>query len=218
MGDMIVRAFQPADRTAVRRICHQTGYMGEPAGWYWADEESFADVWSGYYTDREPESASVVEIDGQVAGYLLGCRDTAAAPDPASVIGRHLIGGRHLLFRPGTAGFIWRSLADIAVDAARRRLPRRSFADPRWPAHLHIDLLPQARGRGAGRLLMTRWLDQLRSEGIPGCHLETLAENHKAIAFFEAMGFHRKGKPHVVPGLRSPGGARHHVQLMVQEL
>ena len=112
---------------------------------------------------------------------------------------------------------VW-AVGDIAVDAARRRLPARDTYDPRWPAHLHIDLLPVARGRGAGRLLMQRWLDRLRADGIAGCHLGTLAENTAGIAFFEAMGFRRHGGTPPVPGMRSPTGARHHEQLMVQEL
>ena len=217
-GDLIVRGYEPDDRAAVRRICHLTGYMGDSAERYWRDEESFADAWSGWYTDHEPESIGIVEIEGRVEGYLLGCRDTRRAANPAVVIGKHLIGGQHLLVRRGTAGYIWRSFGDIAIDAARRRLPPATVIDDRWPAHLHIDLMPVARGRGAGRLLMTRWLDSLRAAGVAGCHLETLAENSAGIAFFEAMGFRREGGQPPVPGLRSPSGTRNHLQLMVQPL
>lgn len=217
-SDLIVRGYRPEDRAAIRRICHQTGFIGEPADWYWADEDSFADTWTGWYTDHEPESVGVVEIDGRVEGYLLGCRDTRDAWPPENVVGRHLIGGQHLLVRRGTAGFIWRAFGDIAVDAARRRLPERDPFDPRWPAHLHIDLMPVARGQGAGRRLMTRWLDSLREAGIAGCHLGTIAENTKAIAFFEAMGFRRHGPNNPLPGMRTRSGARMHEQLMVQEL
>lgn len=217
-GELIVRGYRPEDRADVRRICHVTGYMGETAEWYWADEESFADAWTGYYTDKEPESASVVEIDGQVAGYLVGCRDTRKADPPENIIARHLIGGRHLLVRRGTAPFVWRALRDIVVDGFMRRLPERATYDPRWPAHLHIDLLPEARGRGAGRLLMQRWLDQLRRDGIAGCHVGTLAENTSAIAFFQSTGFRPYGTVKPVPGLRSRSGERHHEQVLVQQL
>jgi len=123
---------------------------------------------------------------------------------------------RGLLFRPGTAGFVWRSFADGVVAAARHRLPPSIFLDPRWPAHLHIDLLPSIRGRGVGATLLRAWVDHLQGAAVPGCYLETLGENHRAIAFFEAMGFHRRGRPTSAPGLRSPAGQRHTVQLMVQ--
>ena len=65
---------------------------------------------------------------------------------------------------------------------------------------------------------MRRWLDRLREAGVPGCHLETVAENTGAVAFFESMGFEKRRAPIPAPGLRSPEGHRHHVQLMVRSL
>ena len=99
--------------------------------------------------------------------------------------------------------------------AARRQLPPVNAADPRWPAHLHIDLLAEARGQGAGALLVRGWLDTLRAEGTPGCHLETWAENAGARAFFRTMGFTEHGPETPMPGIRSRTGEHHHSQLMV---
>jgi ribosomal protein S18 acetylase RimI-like enzyme len=217
MGDLHIRPYEPRDRARVRHICFVTGYIGEPVEWQWRDAESFSNIFTGYYTDAEPESALVAEIDGEVRGYLLGCVDSSRACDPATVVGRQIT-GRALPFRPGTARFIWRSVGDVIVDAAHKRLPPASFSDPRWPAHLHIDLLRDARGRGVGAALMRRWLDSLRQAGVPGCHLETMAENTGAVAFFESMGFEKRRQPIPAPGLRSPWGERLHVQLMVQSL
>lgn len=211
-----LRPYRATDRAAVRRICHRTGYMGEPA-WHWRDEESFADVFCGWYTDHEPGSAWVCEVDGGVAGYLLGCEDTARATDPARLF-LGAVARRSLYLRPGTAGFVWRSVGDALVAGARRRLPPSAFLDPRWPAHLHIDLLPEARGSGLGAALVRTWLDALRSRGVPGCHLETLAENTGAVAFFEAMGFVRQAGPYLVPGLRTRRGGRIHLVVMVRDV
>jgi len=215
----LVRPYEPADRAAVRHICFVTGLMGEPVAGQWRDEESFADLFSSYYTDREPESAPVVELDGSVQGYLLGCVDTARSTSAATIAARHVL-RRGIAFRPGTAAVVWRSVGDVASDLARRRITvaQLDFADLRWPAHLHIDLLSGARGRGVGARLVRHWLDRLRSMSVAGCHLQTVAENATAVAFFEAMGFTTEGEPIVVPGLRTPDGGRHHVALMVQRL
>ncbi len=219
MSETTIRPYTARDRAAVRHICYVTGYMGEPVDWQWRDAESFADIFSGYYTDREPESAQVVELDGEVAGYLLGCVDSSRVWNVGAIAGRHIV-RRGIAFRPGTARVVWRTIADAAVDIARGHVTREQleFADPRWPAHLHIDLLEQTRGRGAGRALVTGWLDSLRARAIPGCHLQTMAENTGAVAFFESLGFSRFGEPVLTPGLRTRAGGRLHVQVMVHDL
>jgi len=216
VGEAVIRPYEPGDRDAVRRICFDTGYMGDSVGWTWPDRESFADLFSAWYTDHEPTSALVVDDGGEVVGYLLGCRDSRRMPAPTGPIRRHLL-RRGLAVRPATAPLVWRCALDLALAAARRRMPE-PFLDDRWPAHLHIDLVQEARGHGMGRLLIRRWLDALRAEGVSGCHLETWAENDEGIAFFEAVGFTRHREPVPMPGVRSTRGTRHHTQVMVQSL
>ena len=207
-----VRPYEARDRSEVRAICHATGFMGEPADWYWRDRESFADACSGYYTDCEPESSFVAVHERRVVGYLLGCVDTARAPTMAEVSSR-LVLRRALLLRPGSSGFFWRAL----FDALRNRgAPSGDLRDSRWPSHLHINLLPEARGAGAGAALMRSWLGRLAALGSPGCHLGTFAENRNAIAFFERQGFRHHGPPAPVPGMRNRDGSRMHLQLMIR--
>jgi GNAT superfamily N-acetyltransferase len=87
-----------------------------------------------------------------------------------------------------------------------------------YPSHLHIDLLPEGRGTGAGSALMRAWFDRLAAAGSPGCHLGTLGENANGIAFFEKMGFQRFGPPTLIPGMRTPDGKRLHDQIMVRKM
>lgn len=212
-AEIVVRSYQAHDRGKVREICYRTGYMGEPASWYWRDFQSFADIWTGYYTDREPQSAFVALRSGRIVGYLLGCVDTAQSPSPAAAATCQML-RRFLLIRPGTAGFYWRALGDMLRPA---ELPHGDFRDARWPSHLHIDLLPDGRGVGAGEALMRAWFDRLAAVGSPGCHLATLAENTRAISFFRRVGFRCHGSPTPVPGMRTQDGGRVHQQIMVRE-
>ncbi len=211
VSEIIIRPYAASDRDSIRRICFDTGFMGEPAGFYWRDFPSFADIWTSYYTDKEPESTFVAVRDGRVVGYLTGCVDTARSTSPRDAI-IHQMRARWLL-RPGTAGFFWRSIWDTLRQPS---LPTGEVSDPRWPSHLHIDLLAEARGLGAGRRLMEAWLDRLREVGSPGCHLGTMAENTAGIAFFCRMGFELYGPPELIPGMRTPSSRRVHSQLMVQ--
>jgi ribosomal protein S18 acetylase RimI-like enzyme len=209
----VVRPYAPADRAAVRRIAFDVGFMGEPADWYWGDFESFANIWTGYYTDHEPESAFVAEVDGRVVGFLVGCVDTRRAPSSEAAIRREVI-RRVLFLRPGTARFMWRAVR----DARRQPAPPTELHDPRWPSHLHINLLPGVRRASVGTQLVQAWFARLRAHGSPGCQLTTMAENGRAIAFFERNGFRRFGPPHLLPGMRLRSGDRMHLQVMVADL
>ena len=111
---------------------------------------------------------------------------------------------------------MWRSFADVARDRLHGRPLPEPVHDERWPAHLHIDLLPGIRGRGVGAALLRRWLARLDDAGVAGCHVQTLAENAPAVAAFQSVGFERRGDPVVVPGLRTRRGDRHHVQLLAR--
>ena len=186
--------------------------MGEPATWYWRHQESFAEIWTAYYTDQEPGSLFVAVRDRQIVGFLTGCLDSREAPSPAHAVTRAAV--QHALFlRPGTAGFLWRGLLDTV---SQRGMPSGELVDPRWPSHLHINLAPEARGCGAGRMLMEAWIRRLAEAKSSGCHLGTLLENERAIGFFERMGFERFGEPQLAPGMRTPSGGRHHLQFMVR--
>jgi ribosomal protein S18 acetylase RimI-like enzyme len=215
VGEINIRPYEARDRQSVRRVCYETGFMGDPVDWMWRDRESFGDIFTGYWTDREPENARVAELDGEVVGYLLGCTDSRKVWNVGKLVARHAL-RRGLLLRPGTAGVFRRMFTDGISDAIHKNLPPPTYYDERWPAHLHIDLLPVCRGRNVGATLVGGWLQTLKSHGIPGCHLQTMAQNSKAMAFFERMGFEKLGRPKGAPGFRTKSGERMSVQLMVQ--
>jgi hypothetical protein len=67
-----LRRFQESDREAVRLICCETGFLGQPIDQIYRDRELFADLICNTYLDYEPEWTLVAEADGRVIGYLLG--------------------------------------------------------------------------------------------------------------------------------------------------
>ena len=59
----------------------------------------------------------------------------------------------------------------------------------RWPAHGHIDLLEEARGKGIGSRGMRHLMAKLREAGAPGMHLHVSPNNPGAQAFYRTLGF-----------------------------
>ncbi len=69
---------------------------------------------------------------------------------------------------------------------------RHGGAEPygaEYPAHLHIDLLPEAQGQSWGRKLIQTLVVALREQGVSGLHLVAGADNTGAIAFYPRVGF-----------------------------
>src|SRR5262245_18422820 len=67
----LIRGYRTSDREAVRKLCCHTGFLGEPIDPVYQDQELFADLLTTYSTDHEPESCFLLEVNGEIAGYLL---------------------------------------------------------------------------------------------------------------------------------------------------
>lgn len=59
----------------------------------------------------------------------------------------------------------------------------------KYPAHLHIDILPEYQNQGYGSKLLSALLQELECRGIKGVMLTADADNEGAIRFYERFGF-----------------------------
>lgn len=59
----------------------------------------------------------------------------------------------------------------------------------RFPAHLHMNLLPRAQGHGLGPRLLTLWLEMAGAAGVRSTHVGPNDGNTRAIRFWERMQF-----------------------------
>lgn len=212
-----IRPYESRDRAAVRSICFQTGFLGNPIAEQLNDEPLFADSITSYYTDREPESCFVVETDGKVVAYLLGCLDSRNAWSPEWIGVRHAI-LRLLPLRPGSARFYWRSLIDTVRDAISAPAPRMHPELALYPAHTHFSVLPEARNLPVAPGLFRAFFKYAKERGCVGVHGEVFLENGPAMALHRALGFETAGAAWPAPGFRLPSGQRLHIQLFVRKL
>ena len=204
MPEIAVRPYRPSDRDELLDVVFEAAGEGAPSSDLWGHSASLADVYLKPYLDLEPESAFVATVDDRPAGYLVGCVDDARFPSEEQRM-KEAIRRHRLFLRPRPLAFFARG----AYDGLRLRLRSEPTAgelsDPRWPSHLHVDLMPVVRGTGAAAGLMELWFARVREAGSPGCYLQTSAENHRAVRYFERMGFTRHGDTPVVPGMRFHG-------------
>lgn len=179
-----IRPFQPGDEPALAEICLKTADDGADATGVLDDDAVWAEVFVLPYAARHPDLAFVVETDdGRVAGYVVGAPDTDA-------------------FEEWFAGQWWPRFAERwplpAAETTRQdgvliyAYGRRAGAEPYsqgFPAHLHIDLLPELQGQGWGRRLIETLAAALRERGVTGLHLVASSGNAGALAFYPRLGF-----------------------------
>lgn len=202
-----IRTFADGDRAELRALFERAG-EGAPTESLWGHLESEAAIYLYPYMELEPESLFLAFVDGRMAGYLTGSLGGPEFPGEDERYAK-VIKEYRLFLKRRPAAFFVRGLVDYAVATVRRRPVSGDFRDDRWPAHLHINVAPEARGTGAAAGLMNGWFERLREAGSPGCHLQTLVENTRAVRFFTRMGFVPHGPSPLVPGLRYRGAPVH---------
>ncbi len=161
--------------------------MGRPIDPIFRDRDAFADFFTRYYTDLEPENA-LVALDGEtVVGYLLGALDynrcdrrrwwlllSRTAPKVAL---------RILTFRYNKPSL--KFLAWFLFRAARET--PKSIPDA---AHFHVNLLEKYRTGVAGRRLIFQFVNRLANLGHKGVYGQIqVYESRRAEKAFNRYGF-----------------------------
>ena len=177
-----IRPYRSGDRDAVYEICLKTGKSGEDATGWLDNDDVLPDIYALPYVDLAPETAFVVDVDGRAHGYILGVADTAAFVERLRTQWLPGFEAKYPLTGDDTP-------TQRFVRDARR--PERMLIPELddYPAHLHIDLLPDLQGQGFGRMLVRTLTTELRSRGVPGVWLEYGADNVNAGAFYRRLGF-----------------------------
>jgi len=159
----IIRPYSPADREAVRHICCETGFSGDPIDPLFSDRDVFADFFTRYYTDWEPESSFVTETENGVAGYLLGCLRFRYH----SLVNTGLLAG---VIAPKTAMRLLLGRYDAQSRAFLTWCCFKGWKEtPKAPAdagHFHFNLLPEYRNTGAGRRMLLEFEKIAAQRGV----------------------------------------------------
>lgn len=194
-GAVGVRPVEPSDIDALYDICIRTADGGADARAQYRSDTLVGDRFAVPYAEREPGHCFVLDDGtGTAVGYIVGTADTE--------------------------GFVrWYRDEWIPRTAQRRPVPPDPpvtpddvmlalHHHPEWmlvpelsgyPAHLHIDLLPDWQGKGWGRELMHRFLNSLREAGVASVHLSMIKTNTNARRFYDRLGFTEIAVPDADP-------------------
>jgi len=182
--DFIIRKLNSSDREVVRHLCCETGFLGNPIDPVFEDRELFADYLTRYYTDEEFESTFVLEVAGEVRGYLMGCRDH----DRQHRFDRRknpqlLLKGLCRYFKYNAAS---KKFARWILTKGWRETP----SAPEGIPHFHINLLADARRVDTTRGLIDSYLQYLRDCGEKQVFGQmTTFESRRTTRMFERYGF-----------------------------
>jgi ribosomal protein S18 acetylase RimI-like enzyme len=182
-----IRAYRDSDLDAVYDICVRTADAGRDARGRYVSDRLVGDVFAAPYVTLEPEHAHLLDDGtGTAVGYVLGTADTARFVRRYRREWLRATAGRY----PDPADPpITPTDAMLALHVNPERMLEPELAA--YPAHLHIDVLPDWQGKGWGRALIAALLAGLRAAGVPAVHLGMAPTNVGARAFYERLGFAR---------------------------
>lgn len=174
-----IRTLTPADAPGLEHVAYETAFFGASAKTFFPDKTLFADLWIRPYLP-EP-SGFVAETKGKILGYVLGAeqrhyqkRFVRLAPYYC----KRFLSNAYPQWR-GCLPYVWRVV----------RYPTKNAPLHLYPAHLHLNVLPEARGQGLGKLLLARYLELLKNNHTNGVQLSTTRENVAAVKLYEQFGF-----------------------------
>jgi ribosomal protein S18 acetylase RimI-like enzyme len=145
-----------------------------------------------YYVDYEPQNCFIAldSTSDKAIGYVLSSLDTLKQSQSFK---RKMI--PKIFFRLYFYT-IWRYRKSYKVISHLRKIARKAPKTlnedeliAEYPAHLHIDILPEYHRQGIGRKLIERLESHLREHGSTGVHLGTSEQNTKALPFYKSLGF-----------------------------
>lgn len=187
-AELVIRPAAFADLDDLYSICLRTGAAGGDATGLYDDGDLLGHVYVGPYVLLESAFGLVIEADGALAGYALAAPDTAAFEAEAEQAWWPRLRRRYPA--PDTEPAAAPPDAALVELIHHPRLARRELL-AEFPAHLHIDLAPEAQGLGAGRRLMAELEAELAARGAAGVHLGVDAANANAAGFYEHLGYRR---------------------------
>lgn len=165
--NIIIRPYQTKDCEQVRDICLAT------ADGPWESEqmrELLLSAFCNYYIEKEPYNCFVAADGERCAGYILCAQNND--------VWAQEIKQKYMPGEGNPLQVFYEGILSAPLKYACR-----------YPAHLHIDILPAYQRLGIGFRLMDSLVSHLRQKNIPGLMLCVAVDNGKGQSFYRKYGF-----------------------------
>ena len=168
---MTIRGYEPKDFDDVRFVCLNSEGPCD------LDEDGrffILTTYCDYYIEREPENCFVAaDENDRAVGYIICAKDYDAY---------------HRVFESEYLPRLSSLSAKHRFDAKNSTIMQKKYkAD--YPAHMHIDLLPEYQRMGLGSRMVDTLRDHLRSQNVPGVMLTVGSGNKVGQSFYNKYGF-----------------------------
>lgn len=181
-----IRLIQDTDLDALYGISLATGFAGGDAAHIYEDKKLLGHIYSAPYARLSPDLALVVEDNFGVAGFAVGTVDTEHWE---ALLEREWWPELRRQY-PDPDG----APADWTMDQRRCAMIHHPERTPtsvarRYPAHMHLNLLPRQQRRGVGGRLLEAWIDLAFERGARAMHVGLNRTNSGALTFWKRQGF-----------------------------
>jgi GNAT superfamily N-acetyltransferase len=165
--NVVIRRYKPEDRAAIRQICCDTGFLGNPIEAIFTDREIFADLFTNPYLNYSADCAWVADDGGRVVGYLLG---SVSRSFNYALMYSGLQTTMKMITRAAKGCYAthprsWHFIRWLLTSGYREQ-PKH----PDKAAHLHLNVEKSHRGRGLGLRLWRAFEQQLETAGVRNCY------------------------------------------------
>ncbi|MBE6800223.1 MAG: GNAT family N-acetyltransferase [Ruminococcaceae bacterium] len=168
---MNIRKYQEKDFEATKYVCIHD--MIGKKGWETV-LEYVETMFCRYYLEKEPENCFVaVDENDKPIGYIYGVKDYDKYQENFS---EYINAVAEIENR--------RFLAEALTEMYDHAIYKKDY-----PAHLHIDILPDYQSKGIGSKLIKAFCDHLKASNIKGVMLIVGTDNDGARRFYERNGF-----------------------------
>jgi ribosomal protein S18 acetylase RimI-like enzyme len=187
---VVVRPAAASDIPYMYEICLKTADAGKDASSLFYDPHILGQYYAAPYLFFDPSLCFIAEDDYIPRGYIVAAGDSVAFYRWFEQTWLPPLRRRYPVpFPPERI----KSPDEQRLITQFQQSPLESAAKIPWlsryPAHLHIDLLPEIQGKGWGTVLMKTLFAELERRKIPGVHLGVVTGNTIAMKFYKRFGF-----------------------------